>query len=277
MNTGIEKVCIIIRVYDRMEDLENCIDIIRDTWRSFDYYIIVVANGKSNGFTVNAAYQNKINKLVDLGNNAGHLKGNAQLLQEGLAYIPGDCQYTIILEADTWMHGDDVVKKYVNALNTDNAVWASAQWYSHLYSLATDFAIIKQDFLRSNQAIFEYSGFPECYAANYLIDNGFRFIYITENMPVHLPSYVKSYPYSSKLRFNVFPVSKMVTHHIELLKGGMNRKKLLFNTLAEVDYFKGDGVKANKLLKLKIIFAVKLSYIFPIKGWVLSGRRLKID
>lgn len=277
MNSGMDKICIIIRVYDRIEDLGNCIDIIRDTWKSFEYYIIVVANGKSNGLYVPVEYLHKINKLVDLENNAGHLKGNAQLLQQGGAYIPGDCKYTIILEADTWIYGDILIKKYVNRLNTEKAVWASAQWYSHLYSLATDFAIIRSAIFRSDPGIFEYSGYPECFAANYLIDKGLKFLYITDNMPVHLPSYIKHYPFSSKLRFHVFPKSKMVTHHVELLKGGMPKKKLLFNTVAGVGYFKGDELKPDNLLKLKIIFAVKLSYMFPIKGWVLRNRRLKIE
>lgn len=267
----------IIRVYNRVEDLKHCINIIRDTWKLFNYHIVVVANGGSDGFVIDEDCKSKIDRLVDLETNAGHLKGNAQLLQEGLLYIPGDCTYTLILEADNWLYGDQLMERYVTLLNEEKAVWASAQWYSHLYSLATDIAIIQTGFLTSNPQIFEYTGYPECYAANYIIDNSFKFIYITENMPVHLPGYIKYYPFMSRSRFNVFPESKMVTHHVELLNGGMEKKKLLFNTLAATSYFKGDDLKPNKLLKLKMLIAIKLSFMFPIKGWIMKSRQLKIE
>jgi hypothetical protein len=272
-----EKVCIIIRVYDRVEDLKNCISIIRDTWKLNDYYVVVVANGGAQGFNIDTESQKGIDRLVDLENNAGHLKGNAQLLQEGLAYLPKNCNYTIILEADTWIYGDELVERYINRLKAEQAVWASAQWYSHLYSLATDFAIIDTGFLRSNPQVFEYTGFPECHAANYIINKGLKFIYISENMPVHLPSYIKHYPFTTGIRFNVFPQGKMVTHHIELLSGGMEKKKLLFNTLAGTGYFEGDELKPDKILKIKILLAIKLSYMFPIKGWVQKDKQLEIE
>lgn len=272
-----KKVCIIIRVYDRIEDLEHCINIIRDTWKLFDYYILVVANGRGMGFNIDLGSQKKIDKLIDLENNAGHLKGNAQLLQEGILHIPGDCGHAIILEADTWIYGDELIAKYITKLATEEAVWASAQWYSHLYSLATDFAIIDTAFLRSNPQVFTYSGFAETYSANYILNHNLGFVYITENMPVHLPSYIKHYPFAMGIRFTVFPKSKMVTHHVELLKGGMERKKLLFNTLANTSYFKGDNLKPNKFLKTKILLAVKLSYLLPMKGWMIKNKMLVIE
>jgi hypothetical protein len=261
------RICILIRVYDRTEDLKYCLEIIKKTWLSFDYFILVVSNGGINGFEINTELKDQIDLLIELDSNAGHLKGNAQLLQEGLPKIPDDTSHTIILEADTWVHGDKLVEKYVNVLNNSGEVWAGAHWYTHLYSLATDFSIIGTKFLKSNPGVFSYTGFPERHAANYLLDNGHRFRYIKENMPIHLPSYIKKFPFATGIRFNVFPKSKMVTHHIELLKGGMDRKKKLFNTLARTSFFKGESLSPSLFLRLRIILSIGVSYFFPKRGW----------
>ena len=46
------KVAILIRVYDRIEDLKHNLRIISDTWKENDYYTIVVSYGKKNGYEV---------------------------------------------------------------------------------------------------------------------------------------------------------------------------------------------------------------------------------
>lgn len=272
-----EKICIIIRVYDRIEDLESCLAIIRRTWKAFDYHVVVVSNGKVNGFNITSRITDSADVVVELENNDGHLKGNAQLLLSGIPCIPEDCAYTIILEADTWIYGDKLVKKYVAILKKENAIWASAKWYSHLYSLATDFAIIESSFLKTNKKIIQYTGYPECYAANYILDLGSKFVYIKENMPVHLPSYLKRYPFTIGTRFNVFPKSKMITHHLEFLKGGIVEKKLLFNTIAGHLFFEGTGLAPNCYLYIKMRVAIKLSRLFPIKGMFLRTKKLPIQ
>lgn len=270
------KISVLIRVYDRIEDLKYCIEIIRNSWSTFEYEIIVVSNGKSKGFEVDFLTKSSIDNLVELETNAGHLKGNAQLLQEGLPYVSSDSDFTIILEADTWIYSDAIIKNYTSKLVNKKAVWASAKWYTHLYSLATDFAIIKTDFLLSNPNIFEYTGFPECNAANYILDHGYKFLYITENMLVHLPSYIKSYPFAPNGRFYMFPKSKMVTHHIETLKMGMDEKKYYFNIVSKTKYFETKFTKSKFWTEFNLFFAIRFSSCLPQKTWFQKTKKASV-
>lgn len=271
------KINILIRVYDRIEDLDLLLEVIHRTWKNFDYFILIVSNGKTNGYELDAKIKSRADKIVELHNNAGHLKGNAQLLQEGVRYLKPDAKYTIILEADTWIYTDDIIKKYIGIMQKENSVWASAQWYSRFYSLATDFAIINTDFLLSNTEIFDYTGYPECYSANFIIEKKQKYIYIKENMPVHVPGYIKKYPFAPKSRFYMFPKSGMITHHIEELKGSMEEKKYCFNAIAGKDFFETDykGIPYNKYIN-KLMLAIKLSKLLPNRTWVSKPRQAKI-
>ena len=266
------KIAVLIRVYDRVEDLKYNLRIISDTWKENEYHIIVVSNGKNNGYEVLPESVPCIDDLVILKENAGHRRGNSQLLMEGAKFIPDDSAFTLILEADTWMYGDSVISKYANILSKDaKAVWASADWYDKYYALATDIALIKTKYIKENPGIFDFELFPECHIANFLRDTKAGYIWITENMPVHVPSYVnKGYPYVPNIkegRFYVFPKSKMVTHHIEFLKEGMEKKKCYFNILADTDYF--PDVKApNKMWnRFKMRFWIGLSKCFLKRSW----------
>lgn len=266
------KLAVLIRVYDRIEDLKYNLQIISDTWKENDYYIIVVSNGKKNGYDILPESIPHIDKLVILDENAGHRKGNSQLLMEGAKYIPDDCKYTLILEADTWVHGDSIQSKYTKLLSEKaNAVWASADWYDKYYALATDFAIIKTKYIKDNPGIFDFELFPECHITNFLRDTDVEFIWIKENMPVHVPSYIRyGYPYIPNIkegRFYVFPKSLTVTHHIEFLKGGMNQKKRYFNILAGYDYF-SEVKSGNKTWnRFKMKFWIGLSKCFIKRSW----------
>lgn len=269
MQKGI--VTILIRVYDRVEDLKYNLRLIRDTWASFQYYIIVVSNGYPNGYKIDEESKKVIDKLVILEQNAGHKKGNSQLLLEGIKYIPDNSSYTIILEADTWIYEDHIISKYIKLLDVQkDVVWASADWYDKDYALATDFAIIKSEYIRRNPQLFDFELYPETHIANFLRDNQGKFMWITENMPVHVPSYVPKYPYIhdiSNKRFYVFPKSKMITHHTEFLKNGMDEKKRYFNIIVGFDYFKDQPV-TNKKMKLKNIkYWISLSHCFLKKSW----------
>ena len=273
------KVAILIRVYDRIEDLKHNLRIISDTWKENDYYTIVVSNGKNNGYEVTPDSLPLIDKLVILEENAGHRRGNSQLLMEGIKYIPSDCKYTLILEADTWMYGDRIISKYTSLLDkSDFAVWASADWYDKYYALATDFAIIKTQYIIKNPGIFDFELFPECHISNFLRDTNAGYLWIKENMPVHVPSYVKyNYPYIPNIkegRFYVFPKSKTVTHHIEYLKGGMEQKKRYFNIIANDDYF--PDIKSNNKSwnRFKMKFWIGLSKLFVKRSWY-SGKTYK--
>lgn len=266
------KVAILIRVYDRIEDLKHNLRIISDTWKENDYYTIVVSNGKNNGYEVTPDSLPLIDRLVILEENAGHRRGNSQLLMEGIKYIPSDCKYTLILEADTWMCGDSVISKYTSLLDkSDFAVWASADWYDKYYALATDFAIIKTQYIIKNPGIFDFELFPECHISNFLRNTNAGYLWIKENMPVHVPSYVKyKYPYIPNIkegRFYVFPKSKTVTHHIEYLKRGMEQKKRYFNIIANDDYF--PDIKSNNKSwnRFKMKFWIGLSKLLVKRSW----------
>ncbi|WP_165020605.1 glycosyltransferase family 2 protein [Dysgonomonas sp. ZJ279] len=266
------KIAVLIRVYDRIEDLKYNLQIISDTWKENEYYIIVVSNGKNKGYEIPSESLPLIDKLVILEENAGHRKGNSQLLMEGIKYIPKEYDYTLILEADTWVYTDTIHTKYAHLLSQSQyAVWASADWYDKSYGLATDFALIKSDYIRNNPKLFDFELFPECHISNFLRDNKGNYIWISENMPVHVPSYIKyKYPYVPNIkegRFYVFPKSKTATHHIEFLKGGMQQKKEYFNILADCDYF-ADAKVSNKAWKrFKMRFWIGLTKCFIKKSW----------
>lgn len=274
------KVAILIRVYDRIEDLKHNLRIISDTWKENDYYTIVVSNGKNNGYEIAPDSLPLIDKLVILEENAGHRRGNSQLLMEGIKYIPSDCKYTLILEADTWMYGDRIISKYTSLLDkSDFAVWASADWYDKYYALATDFAIIKTQYIIKNSGIFDFELFPECHISNFLRDTNAGYLWIKENTPVHVPSYVKyKYPYIPNIkegRFYVFPKSKTVTHHIEYLKGGMEQKKRYFNIIASDDYFTETKSNNKSWNRFKMKFWIGLSKLFVKRSWY-SGKTYKV-
>lgn len=265
------KVAIIIRVYNRIQDLENNLRIIRDTWTENDYYIIVVSNGYSHGYTISDDAAKLIDKLVVLEENAGHKKGNSQLLTEGVKYIPSGYDYTMILEADTWVYNDSTISKYIRLMEKDEkVVWSSADWYDKQYGLAVDIALIKTGYLLENPKLFDFDLFPECYISNYLRDTNAGYIRIKENMPVHIPSYVPKYPYvnnSKEKRFYVFPNARMVTHHIEYLKGGIEQKKYYFNVVSGQDYFSQHPVTARSWELFKMKFWTNMSRLFIKKSW----------
>lgn len=274
------KVAILIRVYDRVEDLKYNLRIIIDTWLRSDYYIIVVSNGYNDGYIIDEESQQFIDKLVILNENAGHKKGNSQLLMEGVKYIPKNCEYTIILEADTWKYKDRLIKDYMDEMDLhEDVVWASADWYDKQYGLATDFAIIKTDYIKNNPQLFDFELYPECHIANYIRDTNMEFMWITENMPVHVPSYIWKYPYvnnSKEKRFYIFPKFRMVTHHVEYLKGGMARKKRYFNVLSREDYFKEEKVYFKKWKRFKMKFWIGLSRLFIKRSWFFKKKYMKI-
>ncbi|MFV0468767.1 MAG: hypothetical protein ACK5MK_07560 [Dysgonomonas sp.] len=273
------KIAVLIRVYDRIEDLKYNLKIIADTWTENEYYVIVVSNGKLKGYDIDKSLDSYIDKLVILENNEGHLKGNSQLLREGVKFIPSDCCFTLILEADTWLYGDSLISKYVAILVESDVVWASADWYDKYIAVATDFAVIKTEYILSNPKLFIFGLYPECTISNYMRDHGDRSIWITENMPVHVPSYMLKFPYvhNDERRFYAFPESKMVTHHIEHLRRGMQQKKEYFNILAQTDYFQ-DAIVKNKSWRLfKIKFWIKLSGLLLKRSWYSKKHYKNLD
>lgn len=266
------KICVIIRVYNRLEDLKYCVSIIRDTWKSNNYFIIIAFNGAEDGYTIDDATLAGINLLIHVKNNVGHFSGNSQLLLAALPSIPRDCDYTIILEADTWIYEDAIIKKYVGLLEKHNAVWASAQFFRYVRNLATDFAIIKTAFVLKEPDVWKFDKTPEYYVANYISKKRYQFIYITELMPVNLPRYVKRYPFAPGGRFFCFPEGKMVTHHIETLKNGMDEKKFYFNLVAARKYFTVPDLMPRNMTKRLLKLWMFLSVFIPYKGWFVREK-----
>jgi len=268
-----DKVCVLIRVYNRVEDLKYCLEIIRASWKLNEYHVIVIANGEKDGYIIEEDCKKNVDQLISLPTNTGHFTGNSQLLLEGLNFIPDDCAYTIILEADTWLYGDEIVSKYIKKLKDENAVWASAQFFSYVSNLATDFAIVNTSFVKTHPEIFTFSGTPEYYVANYLNKHNQKFIYIKELMPINTPRYIHKFPYAPTGRFFAFPDGKMVTHHIESLKRGMDEKKFHFNVVADTNYFKVDNQRSYYWTRLKMRLFMALSYLFPYKGWFIREKK----
>lgn len=266
-------ICILIRVYDRIEDLLCNLRIIKDTWKLNSYEIIVVSNGTCNGYALPTKIYDLADRVITLPFNLGHMKGNSQLLLEGVKSIfLQNYDFLLILEADTWLYSDVIVDKYVKKMKNTSYVWASARWYDRFYSLATDFAIISARFLEKNIEIFDFETYPECYVYNYLSNNGYSSLCIKENMPTHLPSYIRKYPYAPCGRFYVFPKSKMVTHHVDKVKGGMNEKKYCFNALAGKEYFVDIQKSSLKCKYFRIKLFCALSKIFIRRSWFSKGK-----
>jgi GT2 family glycosyltransferase len=143
--------CIVMRVFNRIEDLQICIDIIKKYWVRGTYYIVVVGNRKSEGFPIPEAVRTKVNKVVELDQNLGHREGNAQLVLEGIPHIPDTCQYTVLLEADTWVFTDEVVHKYIHLLDSRVSIWASSEWIEKYWSLGLDFALVRTSYIKHNK------------------------------------------------------------------------------------------------------------------------------
>lgn len=262
-----QKVCVIIRVYNRIKDLEYNLEIIRNTWTQNDYYIIVSSNGENDGYALTEKIVSLSDQIVRYDGNSGHLKGNSVLLLQGIPHIPVECEYTLLLEADTWLYKDNLISKYINELKKEKAVWASAKWYDRFHSLATDFAIVNTEFLKNNQNILDFGFYPETYVATYLHNVGASWIYIKENTPVQIAGYLNKFPYAPYGRFYVFPFSKMVTHHIEHLSTGIAQKRRDFNALSD-NFFKEDNVFSPFLITLWMRLIVLASMLLPRRSWI---------
>jgi hypothetical protein len=268
-----KQICIVIRVYDRIDDLEVNLDIIRNTWKKNNYYIIVTSNGKLNGYELTDKIYQNADYVLEINHNLGHLKGNSQLLLESIKFIPKECEYTVLLEADTWIYSDKLLDFYIQKLFIQNAIWASANWYDRFKSNATDFAIVNTNFLLQNDQLLNFTEYPECWVTNYLIDHNAKILYIRELMPVQIASYIKKLPYAPFGRFYVFPLGKMVTHHVEDLRGGIDEKKFFFNVIAGTTYFSTVMNKNKRVELFKIYLIHFISHLLIRRSWYSKRKR----
>ncbi len=259
--------CVFIRVCHRMEDLHILVDIIRKHWSNGRYYILIASNGKSLGYDIPPEVKGSVDKIIELQDNLGHKAGDSMLLQSGLQFIPDSCEYTILLQADTWIFDDGLIRGYIEKLRRTSSAWASAEWIEKYWSLAVDFAIVNTSFLKSNPEILDFTEHPESSVCSYLLDNSQNFIYIDECMPVHRPNIMKSFHNAYGGRFRSFPKAKMVTHHIEDLPNGIQDKKLMANICLNRYVFEQGNRFRISIGHLKLRAIMALASVLPRSRW----------
>jgi len=269
-------ISVIIRVFNRLDDLKICLETIRKHWLGANYFIIVVGNGKALGFDIDSSTQQLSDRCIQLDTNAGHLKGNSQLLQEGMKHIPADSDFTVILEADTWIFSDAVILKYTEKLKREKAVWASANWIEKYHSLALDFALMDSNFLKNNPQIFDFTVHAESFVCNYLRHSGNNYCYMTECMPVHIPSFMRRFYNPFKGRMRSFTIPQMVTHHIEDLPKGMEDKKLQANIMLNRAEFPTPLNSDLKTAHCKLRMIEILMKITPRSRWIKAQKERKL-
>jgi len=260
------KIAVIVRVYNRLADLEICLDLIRKTWNRHLYYVIITANGSSDGYKISPSIRQQADVCTEIIDNSGHLSGNAELIKHGIKSIPSDCKYTVLLEADTWIYSDAIVDKYINSLSEAEAVWCSSEWIEKYYSLGLDFAIAESDYLVRNLPMFDFHSHAESFVCNYLLTNKQKFILLKEAMPVHIPKIMRYLynPSGGRLRF--FTRIPMVTHHIENLAEGIETKKGIANAVFQKNFFK-DLEKYTFFSYCKFLIIEVLAKTFPRSAW----------
>jgi len=269
-------ISVIIRVFNRLDDLKICLETIRKHWLGANYFVIVVGNGKAFGHQIESSTQQLADKCIQLESNAGHLKGNSQLLQEGLKHLPDNSDFNVILEADTWIFSDAVILKYAEKLKSEKMVWASANWIEKYHSLALDFALIDSSFLKNNPQIFDFTVHAESFVSNYLRHSNNKYCYITECMPVHIPSFMRRFYNPFKGRMRSFTAPQMVTHHIEDLPNGMEDKKLQANIMLNRVEFPSNQSSNFKIAHLKLKIIEFLMKITPRSRWIKAQKERKL-
>ena len=233
-----KKVSVIIRVYDRIDDLSHNLHIISQLWTKHDYHITVVFNGQEAGYELTEEITANASHIINLEQNAGHLKGNSQLILEAHKQQTKESDFTILLEADTWLMNDTLIDTYIHRLSSSDAVWASSEWVEARWSLGLDFILMKSSFFQQEGlTLFNFEKRPEMSICETLLEKQFSFIYITELMPVHRPSLIKSIYNADGGRIRLFPRAYTLTHHIEDLKGGMAEKLYLADIMRTKPFF----------------------------------------
>jgi glycosyltransferase involved in cell wall biosynthesis len=266
-------ITVVIRVYNRLDDLACCLKVINELWKQNNYHVILVSNGKSAGYLIPEAIERDVDKHVCLTENAGHLKGNSQLLMAAIPNIPDNSDYTVILEADTWLLDDSLITRYCRKMDTQNSVWSSASWVSNVWSVGLDFAIISSQYLKDHPKLVDYGEHPEKTVCNYLLDDHQNFLFIKENMPVHPSKFFRTIYPKCNYRFNCFVKSKMVTHHIEELNGGLEEKQRYANLCLDYDFFPVNPTQSRFLFRLKCRFVAFMVLVLPHSSWFKRKRR----
>ncbi len=269
-------ICIILRVFNRMSDLEVNLQAIRRGWTRHRYHVLVVSNGTGAGHRVPDAVRSQADEVVELADNPGHRAGSARMLREGVVRIPAACRYAVLLEADTWILSDAVVDRAVRRLEAGSAVWASAEWIGRYWTLALDFAVARSDMLRAQAAaLFDFDAHAEAHVCEFLLDHGLPFFYIREAMPVHCPGAMRRWwpELHPGGRFRSFPGAGMVTHHLEDLPGGIEEKRRLANVCLGEEFFPALRAPQTAREHRRLCWLMRLAGWFPQSRWVRGKKR----
>lgn len=273
VNTTDERIAVIIRVFNRVEDLQRNLAIIRKCWTRAQYHVIVVFNGAAAGITLPPEVAQLCDELVVLSDNAGHMKGNAQLLWEGVGLIPSDCRYTVLLEADTWLLDDHLIIRYRDALECTGTSWASAEWVEKYWSLAVDFALARSELLCGRrEQLFRFDASPERRFAELFRREGIGFLYIRELMPVHVPASLRLLRVGYGGRFRLFTRGPLVTHHIEDMAGGMREKERLTDVATGTNRYTEMPRRQLWLRRLGYAALMRLAAWAPRSSWLRRKR-----
>ncbi|MGC8925003.1 MAG: glycosyltransferase family 2 protein [Calditerrivibrio sp.] len=270
------RLAILIRVYNRINDLSANLKVIRELWKKFNNAFVIVAfNGKSDGYELPEIVFKYADKVLQYENNSGHLKGNSQLILESYNYIPEDTEFLVILEADTWLLDDSLISKYLNIMDNRDIAWCSSEWRNLTYSLGIDFAILNFNLLKGfYKDLFNFDKNPEEWVADFLIQKGLKFLYIRELMPVHIPKILSSFFRLKDRRLHIFLKGKMITHHIECLKNGIEDKYAIANCIINSHFFYTSVKKNCFIMKIFYFFLPYLLMVTPQSSWFKSKKHI---
>ena len=274
MSAPLPPLDVLVRVFDRMADLEVGLGIIRRHWTRHACRVVVVSNGLSAGHAVPAACGALADEVLELPHNAGHIEGASQLLQAGLPRLDPRAGHVVLIEADNWLFSDALIADYRQRMVQRQAVWASADWVERHHSLAVDFAIADIGFLQAHPEVLRFGRNAETHVCNRLRELGALYVFIRECMPVHVPKSLRALhdPYGGRLRS--FPRAGMVTHHVEDLRGGMAEKMAFANAVLGRREFEVPGDFAALGRKLRAIEA--LARIAPRSRW-FKPKKTRVD
>lgn len=261
-------IAVLVRVYNRLSDLQVCVDAIKKHWTQHPYHLMVISNGASAGYRVPDSIKASVAQVIELPENVGHIKGTSQLLQAGIPDLPDECEFTVLLECDTWIFTDRILAEYFRRLRENKSVWASAEWIEKYYSLAVDMAIVNTAFLKAHPAICQFETHAESHIYNYLLAHQQSFMYISENMPVHIPKLLRYVynPYHGRNRS--FVKAQTVTHHLEDLPRGLEEKQLLANiTLGRKEFDLGEMTAIMRSHK-KLRLLERIMPFIPRSRWI---------
>ena len=265
-------IAVVVRVYDRMADLDVALDLIRRRWTRRPVHVIVASNGLTAGHAVSDAARGRADQVVEIADNPGREAGAARLILDGVARVPAGIRHVVLLESDAWVLDDRVLDRHLTAMERSGAAWTSARWIERWSTRALDLALADVRALRAHPGWLDG---PELEArvAGGLADAGLVASDLLEAMPVHRPRLLARLGLGS--RRHCFPALPMVTHHVEDLRGGIVEKMAIANACAGTRVF--DVADAgDRWRRGRIALDEFVSRIAPRSSWWTRPRRRRL-